>query len=179
MTCPGPQPMRPMRRIHAPAPRPRPTSYRLAPTPRSPCAHAAHHLHTASTRRCGRTCCLGAWTTRCSSARSCALTQDLEMLPSAHSTHLRALTAWALRGFTQASRAETRAPDAPSVSCSPSCSTASCPCESRALLPAIAPRPWHCLRHGIRLSSLWQLRDPRSCFTSRCCNVMLSSTDKA
>ena len=43
---------------------PQPMSYWLAPTPRSPYAHATYHLHTTSMRRCERTCCLGAWTMR-------------------------------------------------------------------------------------------------------------------
>ena len=68
--------------------------------------------------------------------------------PSTCSARPQALTMRALRGFTQASRAETGAPDTPSASCSPSCSMVLCPCESHALLPAIVPRLWHSLvRH--------------------------------
>ena len=59
---------------HAPYSRSRPqTMPHIIPacTPHSPCTHAAYHLHTASARHCGRTCCLGAQTMRRGSVWSC------------------------------------------------------------------------------------------------------------
>ena len=89
--------------------------------------------------------------------------------PSARSVCPRALTVRTLQGFTQASRAETRVPDTPSVSCSLSCSTASCLCESCTLPPTIVPRLWHSLvRHHARRPRL-QGPSPHSCFTTYQC----------
>ena len=64
--------------------------------------------------------------------------------PSARSALPRALTARALRGFTQASRAETRAPDTPSASCRVR------PARRRRAHVSRAPsRPRSCPDHGI------------------------------